>query len=86
MKNVVKKKKPTEINKIAKDILKKSEITRSEAAYLIKTYLKKTVKQFADENNIQYHFLNDSLIAIRPFSTELQTQILKICRKKIKAC
>jgi hypothetical protein len=82
MKNVVRKKKPTEINKIAKDILKKTEITRSEASYLIKTYLKKSVLDFAKENNISFHYLNESLIAIRPFSAELQTKILKIIRDK----
>ena len=73
-------KRPAELNKIAKDILKKNEITRSEAAYLIKTYLKKSVKEFAAENNIQYHFLNESLIAIRPFILQFQKQIIVICK------
>ena len=70
--------------KAIKAILKKDEITRDEAHFLIKTALNMSFKTFCEKFGIGFHFLNDSLMMRRPFSVDLQQQILKIARDNFK--
>jgi predicted transcriptional regulator len=78
------KKQKTEREKLIKSILKKTEITRSEANYLIKTALGLTVVEFSKLAGLPYRHLNDSLIALRPFSQELQSKIISYCNLNYK--
>ena len=78
------KKQKSERDKLIKALLKKTEITRSEAAYLIKTALLMSVVEFSQEAKIPYRYLNDCLIALRPFSVELQTKIISYCNLKLR--
>lgn len=70
--------------KLIKSILKKEEITRDEAAYLIKTGLNMTVKLFCEKSGMSFRYLNEALTFIRPFNKELQTHVLKVCNELIK--
>jgi hypothetical protein len=84
MKKQFKRKQQSEIRVIASGILSSTELTRSQANYLIKTICKMSVKEFADNAMIGFKYLNDSLIAIRPLSTDLQKMIIEYAKYKLK--
>ena len=73
-------------NKLVKALLKKNEISRDEANYLIKTGLNMSVKFFCERFGISFRYLDDALLMRRPFNQELQAHVLKICSENFKGC
>lgn len=66
-------------------MLESDTLTREDAIYIIREYLAMSYKEFSELYNVQYHFLNDSLISKRPFSLELQSLIKAVAFKKLKS-
>lgn len=66
-----------------KDILETIGLTRDDAKYIIKEYLGLTFIEFSEIYKIKYHYLNDSLMAKRPFTENLQDQIKEAAFTKL---
>lgn len=84
IKRVVKEKSTKEKNKIAEKILLEHTVTRDQANYLIKTVLGMTISEFSKAANIQFRYLSDALLMLRPFNQDLQNQIIFYCREKLR--